>query len=133
MRTRVVRLFRQPVFWLITALGNGFVVAGAAGFHLSENGKNPAIGSFLDSFYWAVSTVTSVGYGAVSPLTAGGKIIGILLMMVGTLFMWSYMALFVGAIVSPDLEQLEREVEELESDLSEFQSITKKRSDRYGG
>ncbi len=123
---RFGRLFRQPIFWVITAFGNGFILVGASAFHFLERAANPAIGSFMDSLYWAVSTVTTVGYGNVVPMTLGGKCVGILLMMVGSLFLWSYMALFVGAVISPDLDHLEHEIKELEADLNEMQAITQR-------
>jgi voltage-gated potassium channel len=36
-----------------------------------------------DAFWWAFVTVTGVGYGDVTPVTAGGRIVGVLLMFVG--------------------------------------------------
>lgn len=34
-------------------------------------------GSILDGFYWASTTLTSVGYGDLSPVTARGKVLTI--------------------------------------------------------
>ena len=36
-----------------------------------------------DAFWWALVTVTGVGYGDLTPVTGGGRIIGVLLMFVG--------------------------------------------------
>jgi voltage-gated potassium channel len=35
------------------------------------------------SYWWAVTTVTTVGYGDVVPMTTGGRIVGIMLMLTG--------------------------------------------------
>lgn len=121
---RLKRLLNQPVFWLVTFLGNGLVLLGAVSFYWAEAKVNPALQSFIDSLFWAVSTVTTVGYGSVVPVTFAGKVIGIGLMIFGTLFLWSYMALFVGAIISPDLTKLETEIRGLEEDLSQLQKLT---------
>lgn len=120
---RLGRLSRQPAFRAVTIFGNGLVLLGATAFHWAESARNPAVGNFVDSLFWAVSTVTTVGYGNLVPVTIAGKAVGIGLMILGTLFLWSYMALFVGAIISPDLSKLETELRELERDLSQLQKI----------
>jgi voltage-gated potassium channel len=44
---------------------------------------DPAIGTFGDSLWWAVSTVSTVGYGDVVPENTPGRIIGTVLMLAG--------------------------------------------------
>jgi voltage-gated potassium channel len=41
------------------------------------------ITTFGDALWWAVSTITTVGYGDRYPVTAAGRAIGIVLMIVG--------------------------------------------------
>lgn len=53
------------------------IVVGAVGFHTIEGL------SWLDSFYTAAQTVTTVGYGDLAPQTRGGRLFAILLMLVG--------------------------------------------------
>jgi voltage-gated potassium channel len=50
---------------------------GGVGFHLIENVD------LITSFYWTVSTVTTVGYGDVAPHTPLGKVFASVLMLVG--------------------------------------------------
>ena len=54
------------------------LVVGAAALGIFE--KNLG---FFDALWWSVVTVTTVGYGDISPVTVGGRIVGVLLMFLG--------------------------------------------------
>lgn len=57
------------------------VIIGAVGMYLAE-GR-----SFTDSLWWSFVTVTTVGYGDISPSTTAGRIIAAVLMLVGIGFL----------------------------------------------
>lgn len=116
---RIAFLFRTPIFWLLTIGGNLFMLAGAFLLHWFESPHNPPTNSLLDCFSWAVGVVTTVGASPITPLTIPGKILMIFMMIGGAVFLWSYMALFIGALVGPELKMIE-------SDVSELQVLTKK-------
>ena len=59
---------------LLLTLGSGTVV-----WLLDEDG----IGSLGDSFWWALQTVTTVGYGDVVPQGTVGRVAGAILMLTG--------------------------------------------------
>lgn len=59
------------------------VLCGALAFHYFEFGVNQNVKSFWDSVWWAIITVTTVGYGDIYPITTGGRIIAIILLVVG--------------------------------------------------
>ena len=48
-----------------------------------ENKANPDFDSVLSGIYWAVVTITTVGYGDIAPVTAGGRFLAVLVMLLG--------------------------------------------------
>lgn len=109
-RKRLGTLVRQPVFIFITVWGHAAIITGTIAFYYFEKDANPKIHTILDTFYWSVSTVTTVGYGDAAPVTTGGKIVGMAMMVLGSLFLWSYTALFAGGLVAPEIRMVEEEV-----------------------
>ena len=110
-------LLKQPVFWVVTFFGHSVIFAGAWAYYYFEKGVNPQIQSGFDALYWAIATVTTVGVGEAAPFTFGGKVVGIAMMILGSLFLWSYIALFVDALIAPDIRTVESEVHALEKDV----------------
>jgi voltage-gated potassium channel len=107
---RVARLLRlAPIFKVAFSLrglryASVFtllvVLAGAAGFENAEPGKD-----YFDGVYWAVSTVTTVGYGDELPTTTQAKVFAMVLMIVGI----GYFAVITGAIAERFIERGEEE------------------------
>lgn len=123
---RIRRLVQQPIFIALTIFGNFVILSGASLLYWLEKDTNSHIHSLLDTIWWAMSTVTTVGYGDVIPETDPGKIIGIGMMIVGTALFWSYTALFADAIISKDISDLEFELRGIQRlltriDRSEYQ------------
>ena len=56
----------------------------ASGMYFFERHVQPvAFGSIPDAMWWAVSTLTTVGYGDVTPITVGGKMFGAVVTIIG--------------------------------------------------
>lgn len=80
----ILTLIQGSRFVLLSAFSIITIVFGALGVYLTEAGNAKAnIISLSDSFWWAVQTVSTVGYGDVYPVTPEGKIIGIFVMFAG--------------------------------------------------
>ncbi|MBQ9473048.1 MAG: ion transporter [Bacteroidales bacterium] len=65
------------LFVFITAVILGAIV------YTIEEGKNPNITSIPLGVYWAVVTLTTVGYGDISPVTPVGQFISMVVMLLG--------------------------------------------------
>ena len=56
----------------------------AAAFTLAEDvGDGEPIDSFFDALWWSTTTITTVGYGDIYPITTAGRIVAGLTMIVG--------------------------------------------------
>jgi voltage-gated potassium channel len=96
---RLIRLFRliqlfSRISIVLGRTGNRMIYTivfsimavsfGAVGIYIIEHSvEGTKITNLGDAFWWAIVTVTTVGYGDVYPITAEGKVIAALLMIVG--------------------------------------------------
>jgi voltage-gated potassium channel len=69
------------LFLIITFI---FIFLASAGIYFFENEAQPKIfASVIHSGWWAVVTLTTVGYGDVYPITMGGKIFTFFILLIG--------------------------------------------------
>lgn len=69
------------LFLIVTAI---FIFLASAGIYYFENEAQPELfSSVIHSGWWAVVTLTTVGYGDVYPITVGGKIFTFFILLIG--------------------------------------------------
>ena len=60
------------------------LISSAVAFTIAEDvGEGRRIHSFFDALWWSASTITTVGYGDIYPVTTTGRIIAVFTMLVG--------------------------------------------------
>lgn len=92
------------------------IVISALGMYLAEFGQNPNVNSIWDALWWAVVTITTVGYGDVSPATTEGRLAAGVLMILGIAFFSFLTATFTAALASGPVTEnlsLQQRLEEL--------------------
>ena len=90
-----------------------FIIASSL-IYFAEHQKHPThFNSIPDSMYWALITLTTVGYGDVTPVTALGKLISVISAMGGVIVV----ALLTGIIASSFSLQMERRKAEFEDEI----------------
>ena len=117
-RQRLFDLLKHPFFWILTVIGNSLIIFGSIllkHFEFANTNLN-----FLDALLWATGIVTTIGYGEYTATTLGGKITLLALMFMGTLFVWTYMAFLVTALITPELSAIEKDVEDVEKELKDL-------------
>lgn len=72
--------------------------------YVVEHHANPDFSSIPTSIYWAIVTITTVGYGDISPVTGAGKFFASLIMIMG----YAVIAVPTG-IVTSSLVQLQKQ------------------------
>jgi voltage-gated potassium channel len=111
MTKRLTDLTLRRAVLMIVTLATVLAVGAAT----LERLFDPAIGTYGDALWWAVSTVSTVGYGDVVPTSPAGRIIGTVLMLMGL----GLIPLLTSAVVSALVAQRSREAREQElSDLA---------------
>ena len=128
----------DKLYWLLIA-SIAIVISGSTIiFHLESGQPDSQINSRLDAAWWAVSTITTVGYGDMVPVTDAGKIMAIFFMIFGL----TILAIFLSSVgtrfykhqfeknetdltliqkkLFERMDDLEKNQEKLQSDLREL-------------
>ncbi|MTI67786.1 MAG: hypothetical protein FH753_14465 [Firmicutes bacterium] len=82
-----------------------FVIICSAFFYYYENNTNDKIDSLYDALWWGFVTSTTVGYGDIFPVTMQGRVIAILLMLIGVGVFGFITASFASILVEKNLKK----------------------------
>jgi voltage-gated potassium channel len=72
--------------------GIGLVIISATIVASVEGGENASIHSFPDALWWSMTTITTVGYGDMVPVSTAGRAVGYVLMVGGIAFFSGFTA-----------------------------------------
>jgi len=84
--TSFLEVLKNKKFELITLLTlSGFFIfiAGIMLYVFEGNDQNQNIHNLFDAFYWALITISTVGYGDISPVTPEGRVVTMLIIFTG--------------------------------------------------
>ena len=97
----------QAVIFILSIM----IVMAAAGIYVVESRAQPDVFSSIPaSMWWAVVTLTTVGYGDVTPITPAGRFLGALITILGV----GLAALPAGILASGLASELEQRKQQLE-------------------
>ena len=109
--------------FLLVASG-GLVITSATLVTSFERARNPDLGSFPDALWWAVVTITTVGYGNQEPVTFFGRIVAVVLMITGVGFFGAIAANLAAFFVKKDegnkIDQLQKDINDIKVKLDKL-------------
>ena len=115
---QIFRVLRNPIFSILTMFGNAVLLSSATAFYFFEKSTNPQVHDFWDALWWALITMTTVGYGDIIPTTVFGRVIAIGLIFIGSVLFLSFIALLSSAFIELEFAELQNEVSELKENMN---------------
>ena len=97
---RVLKFLRQENLLRVLFCILTFVIMGAIGLQVFEPDM-----TLVDAIWWSIVTLTTVGYGDITPVTIGGRITGIFLMLTGIGLLGLFTATIAGIFVETKLKR----------------------------
>jgi voltage-gated potassium channel len=94
------------------------VLGGSATWLIERNVPGRTFGSWADSLWWALTTLTTVGYGDHVPVTSAGRMVGGVVMVIGVGVLGGVAAV-VALIVAQTVASAEEKMLEVEAEAVE--------------
>ena len=122
---KLLKAFLNPTFKYLVVAGNGILLIVTTAVYYLERNVNPQIKSYFDSLWWGVTTITTIGYGDIVPITFAGRVIGIVLMYLGPvlfiLFTGTLLQFLFKEEIRKELTPLEKEVHQEEVEQNQIE------------
>ena len=78
-------VLKRENFFLILGITFTILFCGAIALYLFEHRVNKTVDGLGDALYWAVISMTTTGYGDITPVTSAGRIVAIFVVVSGLL------------------------------------------------
>lgn len=88
-----------------------------------ESGVNPNLIRAEDALWWAIVTITTVGYGDVSPITDGGRIVASVMMCCGVGLFGTFTAFVAAWFLQPTEEEQDHELGRMRRELRDVRRV----------
>ena len=80
-QSRFVRMHEDVIFSVVNLLVFIFIITAVV--YVSQVGTNPAIKDYVDALYFTIATLTTTGFGDITLVGTGGRILAVLIMIFG--------------------------------------------------
>ena len=110
----VLREEKQSFLAAMFLLTIAMLVASTGIYMFEKDAQPDKFGSIPEAMWWAIATLTTIGYGDVTPITGMGKFFGAIIAIIGI----GVVALPSGILASGFTDQLKRRQAEYENEFS---------------
>ncbi len=104
-------VLKQENFFLILGITLTILFCGATALYLFEHQFNKTVANLGDALYWAVISMTTTGYGDITPSTAGGRVVAVIVVLSGLILL----SIVTATVASVFVEKKIREGKGLET------------------
>lgn len=105
----------NKIFFNLLVISGLVIVVGTVIMYNLESGvENSKITTLLDALWWCVTTVTTVGYGDVVPVTTLGRTVALVYMFFGITLIAILMAVIINTFYRKRIQKDETEKKEQE-------------------
>ena len=105
----LLKSLKSPILGYFTVVGNMIMCLSAYVFYLSERDLNNTVSTYWDALWWAMCTVSTVGYGDIVPITGIGRITGAFLIIIGVMFFLGFTAVLASIMTTFIREEKKQE------------------------
>jgi voltage-gated potassium channel len=122
-------LKHHSLFRVLIAAAATLIVGAWLVLLFEENAKGSNIHTYPDALWWAIVTVTTVGYGDRFPVTEGGRAVAVVLMLVGIGLIGVLTATVASVFIKEHTDATKEEFKKGHADLGQQLAVI---SDRLG-
>lgn len=118
LASAVMRHRSENTFLAVSLLAVLLVVFSSIAVLQFETTEQSNIKTGEDAFWWAIVTITTVGYGDFYPVTPEGRLVAALLMCSGVGLFGTFSGLLAARLIAPDASSAESEIAALRAEIA---------------
>jgi voltage-gated potassium channel len=124
-------LTRHKLNYVLVATLFAVVGGGSLVFEFERDVVDSNIRSLPDAIWWAITTVTTVGYGDKFPVSAEGRGVAVVLMVLG-IALFGFLAGSLASFFFERDDKIDPQLEDLRDRLERIETMLSERSDADG-
>lgn len=130
LSTFILRRRSESAFLAVALLSIVFVVLGSIAVLHFEDAEGSNIRSAEDALWWAIVTITTVGYGDKFPVTTEGRMVAVGLMVAGVGLFGTFTGFVASWFLEAPAAQQSNELDEMRRELRALREAIERREPR---